>query len=170
MNKIKIRLAKKGDEKAIDQMTKLADKKKFWPYIGLYKYDKKQYQELKEEIKNPNNGATHFVALDENNQELLGFFSYFFNPKTRIKHKIKFTWKIHPNHTKKGVGTKLLDYTLKYAKKKGFKKAVAEIVVKNKGSLKLALKFDFKIEGLITNSFLADGNKLEDCYFVSKDL
>ncbi len=170
MKSLQIRLAKPGDEKAINQMTKLADQKKVWPYIGLYKYDKKDYQALKEQIKNPNNGATHFVAIDKNNQELLGLFSYFFTPKTRVKHKIKFTWKIHPNHTKKGVGTKLLDYTLKYAKKKGFKKAVAEIVIENQVSLKLALKFNFKIEGLITNSFLADNNKLKDCYFVSKDL
>lgn len=170
MSNIKIRLAKSGDEKAINQMTKLAHQKKVWPYIGLFKYDQKQYQELKKQIKNPNNGATHFLAVDRKSDEILGFFSYFFIPKTRTRHKVKFTWKIHPNHFGKGVGTKLLDYTLKYAKKKGFKKAEAFIVLDNNASLKLALKYGFKIEGLLTNYFLTDDNKLKDVYLVTKDL
>lgn len=170
MNDIIIRPAKIGDEKQINQMTKLADRKKIWPYIGLYKYDKELLEELKKQIKNPKSGASHFVAESKNDKKLVGFFSYFFTPKTRERHKIKFTWKVHPNYTGKGVGSKLLEYTLKDAKNKGFKKATAEIVVKNKASLRLAIKYDFKIEGLITNAFLADNNKLEDCYYVSKDL
>ncbi len=170
MNQIIIRPAKLGDEKQINQMTKLAHRKKVWPYIGLYKYDKEFLVDLKKQIKNPHLGSTHFVAIDDKNDKIIGFFSYFFSPKTRVRHKIKFTWKIHPDHFYKGIGAKLLEYTLKDAKNKGFKKAVAEIVVENQASLRLALKYGFKIEGLITNSFLTDDNKLRDCYFVSKDL
>ncbi len=170
MNHIIIRPAKLGDEKQINQITKLADKRKVWPYIGLYKYDKELFKNLKKQIKNPKLGASHFVAVNKKDGNILGFFSYFFEPKTRVRHKIKFTWKIHPDHFYKGIGTKLLEYTLKDAKKKGFKKAVAEIVAENQTSLKLALKFNFRIEGLITNSFITDDNKLKDCYFVSKDL
>jgi len=170
MNNITIRPAKTGDEKQINQMTKLAHRKKVWPYIALYKYDKEFFNDLKKQIKNPKLGASHFVAVNEKEENIIAFFSYFFEPKTRVKHKIKFTWKVHPNHFSQGIGAKLLEYTLKDAKKKGFKKATAEIVVKNRASIKLALKYGFKIEGLMTNYFLADNNKLEDCYFVSKDL
>ncbi len=170
MNNIIIRPAKIGDEQQINQMTKLAHRKKVWPYIGLYKYDKDTFDALKKEIKKPHLGSSHFVAENENDGKIVGFFSYFFSPKTRAKHKIKFTWKIHPDYFNKGIGAKLLEYTLKDAKSKGFKKATAEIVTKNQASIKLALKYNFKIEGLITNSFLSDNNKLEDCYFVSKDL
>ncbi len=170
MNHIVIRPAKMGDEKQINQITKLAHKRKAWPYIGLYKYDKKLFKALKEQIKNPKLGASHFVAVNKEDGNILGFFSYFFKPNTRVRHKIKFTWKIHPDHFSKGIGAKLLEYTLKDSKKKGFKKAVAEIVLENQASLKLALKFNFKIEGLITNSFLTDDNKLKDCYIVGRDL
>ncbi len=170
MNHIIIRPAKLGDEKQINQITKLAHKRKVWPYIGLYKYDKEQIKTLKEQIRNPKLGASHFVAISKEDGNILGFFSYFFELKTRFRHKIKFTWKVHPDHFSKGIGAKLLEYTLKDAKKKGFKKATAEIVIDNQASLKLALKFNFKIEGLITNYFLTDNNKLKDCYFVSKDL
>lgn len=168
MNEITIRPAKLGDEKKINQITKLAHRKKAWPYIGLFKYDDELLEKLKHEIRNPHLGASHFVA--ENDGKILGFFSYFFKPKTRVRHKIKFTWKVHPNYLSQGIGTKLLEYTLKDAKNKGFKKATAEIVVKNVASIKLALNYGFKIEGLITKSFLTDNKKLEDSYFVSKDL
>jgi L-amino acid N-acyltransferase YncA len=170
MNNLTIRPAKLGDEKQINQMTKLAHRKKVWPYIGLYKYDREFLSNLKKQIKNPQHGASHFVAINEKDRKIIGFFSYFFEPKTRVRHKICFTWKIHPDHFYKGIGAKLLEYTLKDAKKKGFKKAVAFIVLKNKASIKLALKYGFKIEGLITNYFLTDDNRLEDCYFVGKDL
>ena len=170
MNQLIIKPAKLGDEKAINKMTKLAYKRKVWPYIGLFKYDDDLLKKLKFQIKNPNLGASHFVAVDKKTKELYGFFSYFFEPKTRVRHKIKFTWKIHPNHFGKGIGSKLLEYTLKDAKKKGFKKAEAFIVLDNIASIKLALKFGFRIEGLIKNYFLTDENKLKDCYFLGKDL
>ncbi len=170
MKNYKIRPAKAGDELLIKKMTKLAHNKKAWPYIGLFKYDKGKWQELKEQIRRPQNGARHFLAIDDKNKEVYGFFTYFFSPNTRLRHKIKYTWKIHPDHTQKGIGSALLSYTLKDAKKRGFKKATAEIVIQNIGSLKLALKFGFKIEGLSTKSFLNDNGKLEDAYLVTKDL
>lgn len=170
MNNYKIRAAKAGDEILIKKMTQLAHKKKAWPFVGLFEYDKKKWLILKEEIKNPQNGARHFLAIDDKNKEIYGLFTYFFEPNTRIRHKIKYTWKIHPEHTGKGVGSALLDYSLKDAKKRGFKKAIAEIVVQNIGSLKLALKFGFKVQGLSTNAFLNDNGKLEDSYLLTKDL
>ncbi len=170
MANYKIRPAKAGDELLIKEMTKLAYSQKAWPYVGLFEYDKQKWLELKEQIKKPQNGARHFLAIDDEKKELYGLFTYFFSPNTRVRHKIKYTWKIHPNHTREGVGSALLEFSLKDAKQRGFKKAIAEIVVQNIGSLKLALKFGFKVEGLNTKSFLNDNGKLEDAYLVAKDL
>jgi L-amino acid N-acyltransferase YncA len=169
MTKINIRKAKLDDIKDIVKMTNLAHREKAWPYIGLYKYDQKKLKNLKREIREKNSGANHFVARDEDNN-LLGLFTYFYKKNTRLKHRVKFTWKIHPHHTKKGIGTKLLKYTLKDAKKRGFKKAIAEVVVENKASLKLALKYNFRIEGLVTKSFLSDDKKMKDAYLIGREL
>jgi len=139
MTNYKIRPAKAGDEFLIKTMTQLAHKKKAWPYIGLFEYDQKKWLALKEQIKNPQSGARHFVAINDKEKEIYGLFTYFFEPNTRIRHKIKYTWKIHPEHTGQGIGNALLNYTLKDAKKRGFKKAIAEIVVDNIASLRRCL-------------------------------
>ena len=70
----------------------------------------------------------------------------------------------------KGVGTKLLRTALQFAKKKGFKRAEAEMAIKNKGSVKLAKKLGFKIEGTKKKALLTDDGKYIDTYIVGKIL
>lgn len=77
---------------------------------------------------------------------------------------------IHPDFTGQRLGTKLLNFALEDAKKKGFKRAEAEMAVKNIGSWKMALKCGFKIEGTKKKALLTDDEKYIDTYIVGKIL
>ena len=79
-------------------------------------------------------------------------------------------WGVHPEYQGKGIGTKLLKESLKYAKKKGFKRAEAEMAIENKGSWKMALKNGFKIEGKKEKALLTDDGRYIDTYIVGRIL
>lgn len=57
---------------------------------------------------------------------------------------------------------------LEFAKKKGFKRAEAEMAIKNKSSWKLAKKCGFKIEGIKKKALLTDDGRYIDTYVVGK--
>jgi RimJ/RimL family protein N-acetyltransferase len=167
---IQIRKAKLGNEIGISQMVKAGLKKNTWLYTGTNKYTKKKLENLRNSLSAKNSTSRHFIAVDSKTKKIVGSISYEFRKVGRIRHRIDFGWGVHPDYTGQGIGTNLLNFALNDVKKKGFKRAEAEMAIKNIGSWKMALKCGFKIEGTKKKALLTDDNEYIDTYIVGKIL
>jgi len=168
MNDIVIRKAKKGDETGIARMIKEAIKKKAWPYTGMVKYTKQKFHSLKKLLASKSKTVIIFVAEDRVNKRIAGNSNYSFQKSGRLRHRVDIGWMVHPDYMRKGIGTRLLNAVLEDAKKKGYKRAEAEVAVENKASLKLAKKYCFKIEGRKRKALLLDDERMVDTYVFGK--
>ncbi len=165
---ITIRRAKPGDEKAIAEMINLGIKRKNWQYTGTNKpCSKEKIKEMRKAYL-PGSNNVVFVALDKN--KIVGSTAFRFKKHGRMRHRVDCGWGVHPDYQGRGVATKLLKASLAFAKKKGFKRAEAEVAVENTASIKLAKKLGFKIEGRKKKALLTDDGRYIDTVIVGKIL
>jgi RimJ/RimL family protein N-acetyltransferase len=168
---ILIRKGKLGDEIGMAQVAKEGFKRKNWLYTGSNASIKKnKTKNLRKTISSKNPDHYVFVAIDKNTGKLVGSVMASFKKSGRIRHRIDLGWGLHPDYQGKGIGTSLLKEILKYAKKKGFKRAEAEMAIENKASWKMALKCGFKIEGKKNKAMITDDKRYIDTYIVGKIL
>jgi len=165
-----IRKFRKGDGKGRAEIVNEGIRIRNWKYTGRNKLLSKKDIEKAKEDSSKKKGEICFVAIDKEKNKIVGSTEFFFKKNGRTRHRVDLGWGIHPDYQKKGVGTKLLRTALQFAKKKGFKRAEAEMAIKNKGSVKLAKKLGFKIEGTKKKALLTDDGKYIDTYIVGKIL
>lgn len=164
---IKIRKARLGDEIGISKIFIDGLKRNTWNYTGINKYTNKKLEDLRKSLSSKKN-IKYFIAIDSKTDKIIGSVSYDFRKVGRLRHRIDLHWGVHPDFSGQGIGTKLLNFALDDANKKGFKRAEAEVAVKNNGSVKMALKCGFKIEGTKKKALLTDDGKYIDTYIVGK--
>ncbi len=162
------RKAKAGDEDDVAKMFKLGLKRGLFKYTGTSKYTKEKYLKLKKTLKNPPPNHVMIVAYDKAEQRVVGMADFKHSTKGRLKHRADMGWSVHPNYHKQGIGTALLKELVKAAKKKGLKRLEAEIAVKNIGSLKIAEKNGFKIEGRKKRGLVLDNGRYCDTVIVGR--
>lgn len=167
---IVIRKAKLGDEQGIVNLMKEGLRRKNWLYTGANHVSKDRLEKVKKQLSTKLNERYSFVAIDRKTGKIVGLTHASFKRSGRTRHRIDCGWSLHPDYQGKGIGTKMLNYMLDYAKKKGFKRAEAEMAIVNKASWKLALKCGFKIEGTKKKALLTDDGKYVDTYIVGKIL
>ena len=152
-------------------MTKVGFETKNWVYTGSnLAPDKEKIEKMRKDFADKNQDTFSFIAIDKKNKKIVGSMMSSFKKNGRLRHRIGMGWGIHPDYQGKGIGTKLLKESLRYAKKKGFKRAEAEMAIENKGSWKLALKNGFKIEGEKKKALLTDDGRYVDTYLVGRML
>jgi len=166
-NSIIIRKAKAGDENGIGEMVKEGLARKIFIYTGRNKYDPKKIKKMRKQILSQK-GEINIVAVDKEKNKVVGHVHGTYKTSGRIRHRIDFGWQVHPDYQGRGIGTRLLESVLKEAKKRGLKKALAETVVLNKPSIRIAKKCGFKIEGKIKNGLLMDNGKFVDTYILGR--
>ena len=164
-----IRKAKPGDEIGIAKMREKS--KKNWVYTGSNDVpDKKKLAKWRKSFSDKNAESFSFVAMDTDSNKLVGSTISSFRAKGRLRHRIDMGWGLLPGYQGKGIGTKLLKESLRFAKQKGFKRAEAEAAIENIASIKLAKKCGFKIEGKREKGLLLDNGKYVDTYIFGKVL
>lgn len=164
---ILIRRARLGDENGLYEVAKEGVKKN-WLYTGKNMdslADSKKYRKIFSE-KPPSSYI--FIAVEKSSRKILGSVSFGFKRISRIRHVAGFGWGMHPNHQGRGIGTALLKEAIAYAKKKGFRRAEAEVAVENMASLKIAKRCGFKIEGRKKKALLTDDGRYIDTYVMGK--
>jgi RimJ/RimL family protein N-acetyltransferase len=168
---ILIRKAKPGDEIGIAKMKKEGFKRKNWNYTGSNDLpDKKKLEKMRKSFSDKKAESFSFVAIDTKQHKIIGSISSSFRKKGRLRHRIDMGWGVHPDYQGKGIGTKLLRESLKFAKQKGFKRAEAEAATENIASVKIAKKCGFKIDGKREKGLLLDNGKYVDTYIFGKIL
>ncbi|MEK6848576.1 MAG: GNAT family N-acetyltransferase [Nanoarchaeota archaeon] len=169
MNDILIRKAKPGDEIGIAQIRKEGLIRKNWLYTGGNKApSKEKIKKMRKDLSTKNPENICLVAVDKSREKIIGSIFGGFKKDGRLRHRIELGWGVHPDYQGRGIGTRLLETMLQQAKKKGFKRAEAEMAIENIASWKLALKFGFKIEGVKKRALLTDDNRYIDTYIVGK--
>lgn len=164
-----IRKAKKGDGKGWVDMWNEGIKRKFFVYNSgnilrtrkdIYRANKKYSEKTK----------NNFVFLAFDGDKVVGACGATASTKGRLRHRIDLGWTVHPDYTGQGIASQLLDATLKEAKKRGFRRAEAEVAVENIPSVKLAKKLGFSVEGIKKKGLLLDNGKYVDTYIFGKIL
>lgn len=165
-----IRKATAKDAKGIMEMIKEGLKRKNWIYTGSNHAGKKREEKIRKGMKAKKPDSYSFIAIDKKNNKVVGSTTVSFKRNGRLRHRIDMGWGVHPDYQGKGIATRLVNEALKFAKKKGFKRAEAEMAIENIGSWKLAKKCGFKIEGTKKKALLTDDERYIDTYMVGKIL
>jgi putative acetyltransferase len=169
--RIVIRKAKPGDEKGIAENFKEGLERGFYCYTGSNKpFDKKKIVKMRKSIAKPERNECSVVAVDKDTCKIVGSALFSGKKEGRLSHRIEFGWGVHPDYAGKGIGTKMVKFLLKEAKKRGFKKAHAETAVENKASIRLAKKCGFCIEGKRKAGLKCDDGGYVDTYIFGKVL
>jgi len=169
--KIIIRKAKPGDEVGIAEMRQEGFKRKNWNYTGSNDLpDKKRLEKWRKSFSDKKAESFSFVAVDTEQDKIVGLAISSFKNRGRLRHRIDIGWGVHPDYQGKGIGTRILKESLKFAKQRGFKRAEAEAAIENIVSLKLAKKCGFKIDGKREKGLLLDNGKYVDTYTFGKIL
>lgn len=169
--KIEIRKAMPKDVKGIAEIFKDGLKRKNFVYTGTNEpFSKERLKKWKKILIQRNTEGYIFVAIDKEKDKIIGSTSFHFKKIGRTRHRIDFGWVVHPDYQRKGIATNLIKTALEFAKKKGFKKAEAELAVENESSKRLSKKLGFKIEGRKKRGLLLDNGKYVDTYIVGKVL
>jgi ribosomal-protein-alanine N-acetyltransferase len=166
-----IRKARKGDEKGIAESFNEGFKRGFNNYTGSNKpFDKKKIRKIEKSIREKKKNEFSYVAVDSETRKIVGSSIFFGRGKGRTRHRGEIGWGVHPDYMEKSIATRLVNEILKEAKRKGFKRAEAEAAVVNIGSVKLAKKTGFKIEGRRKAGLLLDNGKYADTWLFGKIL
>lgn len=170
-NNILIRRAKPGDEIGLAEVRREGIGRKNWLYTGGNEVpNKKKIAKMRKQFSEKNGESFCFVAFDKKNKKLVGSIFSSFRKSGRLRHRIDIGWGVHPDYQGQGIGTALLRECIDHAKKKGFKRAEAEMAIENKASWKLALKCGFEIEGTKKKALLTDDGRYIDTYIVGREL
>ena len=167
---ITIRKAKKGDEIGMSKVWRDGFKRKTFIYTGSTRFSNNRMKKLGKTLSSKNPDSIYFVAVDKLKQKIVAHIGYHFKKSGRDRHVIDLGWIVHPDYEGQGIGSKMLKSILEDAKKRGFKRAEAEMAIKNIGSWKIALKNGFKIEGIKKKALLTDDGEYIGTYIVGKIL
>lgn len=169
--KIIIRKAKKEDVKGIAESFNYGLKRGFNKYTGSNQpFDKEKIEKIKKDLSKYNKHLCSYVAVNKETGKIIGSCNFKGKEKGRLRHRVDCGWGVHPDYAGKGIGTKLVKTLLNEAGKRGFRRIEAEVYVKNKGSIKLAKKLGFRIEGRKKYGLLLDNGKYTDTYIFGKIL
>ena len=140
---MEIRTANKKDALKLDELlSKLID------YEGL-KYDPNTnpYIKIEQFFERRIGIGENYILVAEDNGEMIGFLSADSNMngiKLNKETKIQFLY-IEEKYRNQGVGTKLMDSYLKYAKEQGVKYVAVNHYLANEEGEKLYKKFGFEV-------------------------
>ena len=130
----------------------------------------KKVSEWAKKVAAKNKNEIWFVAIDTNTNRPVGSCSFNAKETGRTRHRGEIGWFVHFNYWGRGIATKLVRAVLKEAKRRGFKKAMAEVAITNIASVRLAKRCGFKIEGRIKDGLLLDNGRYIATYMVGKNL
>ncbi|ABS59998.1 MULTISPECIES: GNAT family N-acetyltransferase [Fervidobacterium] len=126
------------------------------------------FDKMKSWIENWKDNPTKLFAVVEYEGEIVGqLWCWFIDNKIKLSHIVEFGLEIVSEHQNKGLGTKLCEIAVKWAKSKGAKRLQAETLEKNIPMRKILENFEFELEGKMV-AYLKNGDKFEDVVIYGK--
>ncbi len=116
---------------------------------------------VKDRIKwfKDHNPKKHPIYVAEEEKKIVGWVSLSQYRKKReaLRYSAEISYYIHHDYQGQGIGTKLVDFSIKQSKKLGIKNLIAIILEKNIRSIKLLKKFNFEQWGYLPKVADFDG-------------
>jgi RimJ/RimL family protein N-acetyltransferase len=135
----------------IDGETEYMDREKGEAYI-----DETGFKQL---IKIDTESTHNLFLVCEVNGRIVGFSRCEGNPLKRMSHKVEFGVCVLKGFWGYGIGTKLLEETIKWADTNEIKKITLNVLEINEKAIMLYKKYGFEEEGVLKkDKLLADGN------------
>jgi RimJ/RimL family protein N-acetyltransferase len=168
---IEIRLARSKDAAGIVTHWNENFKRGFSKYTGTNRSRNKiDARQLSKSLALKKKNDFVFIAIDRKAKKVIGTSNFSARDKGRTRHRGGMGWEINYRYARLGIGTALVKAILEEAKRRGFKKAQAEVAVENTASLKLAKNCGFRIEGRRKIGMLLDDGRYVDTYTFGKVL
>lgn len=116
-----------------------------------------------EKLKSQDSPNQLFVA--EVNDDLVGFIALMGTKLNKKSHIKEVAMGIVKDHSGKGLGGKLIEHAIDFARKDQIKRLELTVIIENKNAIKLYKKMGFIKEGTKKNSVFIDGKYIdEDIY------
>jgi RimJ/RimL family protein N-acetyltransferase len=136
------------------------------PYLGSNLQGHERRKENWKKIKNTN---AFFILSYRVGNTCVGTISVS-QGKGRMSHNGYLGYAVHPDYHRQGIGSALMKAIIPKSKEKAFERLELECVPKNKGSVRLAEKFGFVLEGRKRKAFKTDDGKYLDLLVYGKIL
>lgn len=121
-------------------------------------------EEEKKFIEDHHQADNQIFLVAEVNQEIIGLMNVCASRKSRLRHIADFGISIKKDYWSKGIGSKMMEAMLEWARDKGIiRKINLTVNTDNKVAIALYKKYGFKIEGTIRRHSLING-KFYDSY------
>ncbi len=99
-------------------------------------------------IKILNNNPNSLLLIAKLNSAIIGFLFFISNSKKKASHTGEFGVSVHPDHQGQGVGKRLIETLLQWARKNSqIEKVVLQVFATNKKAIELYKKIGFIEEG-----------------------
>ncbi|QVK17454.1 GNAT family N-acetyltransferase [Mycoplasmatota bacterium] len=160
---MKIRIAKKEDAEEIIHLVKKVIKEVDYFPLEAEDFDFTVEAEI-EFIEN-----TELFLVCEINGDLVGSSTLIRGKYKKTAHTALFGITILNEYTNSGIGTQILNYMIKHAKKNGIERIELEVFEKNISALKLYRKFGFEVDGKKEN-YIKTNKGYHNLLIMSKSL
>jgi len=124
---------------------------------------KTSVDEMKSNILNIT-ASNSLLLVAQDDGRIVGFLSAERGFAKRIKHSAYVVVGVLKDYQGKGVGTKLLQELIDWAKSNNITRLELTVMVNNESAINLYKKMGFKIEGLKEKSLIVDGKYVDEYY------
>lgn len=166
---VSIRLARKGDAEEFVDSWNESFRTGHLRYTATRHRDRSSIKRFEDRFSKNKRNAFSFVAVT-NTGTIVGSCGLDARERGRTRHRGELGWVVHHDYVGRGIATRLLRAVLREAKRRGFKRVEAEVVVENRASVRLARKFEFHLEGRRKAGILLDSGRYLDTYLFGKTL
>jgi len=126
-------------------------------------------EETKQYLPDSVHSKDKLCAVAKIDDRIVGQLAFSGYTKPEYTHGGKFGMSVHPNHWRKGVGTRLLSYLELWAGKNSFEKIELEVWSNNSGAISLYNKNGYSVEGCRKNAIKTKG-QIHDVILMGKIL
>ncbi|MBM6619329.1 GNAT family N-acetyltransferase [Bacillus suaedaesalsae] len=105
------------------------------------------------------------ILVAEHIDKIVGFIALFGNKNLRNKHSAYIVIGILQDYTGKGLGTKLFEQGILWAKAQNFHRLELTVMVHNKSGIALYEKMGFQREGIKKHSLKVNGQWVDEYYY-----
>ena len=112
-------------------------------------------------------GTAYPMFVYTEDQKVVGWLSLgaYREGRAALRHSVEVSYYIHSSYQRKGIGSSLLEYALTACRELNYKVALAIIIDKNVGSIRLMEKFGFEQWGYLPGVADYDGVECGQVYY-----
>jgi phosphinothricin acetyltransferase len=106
------------------------------------------------------------LVWDENSQVIAWFsFSPYRKGRPALQSTAEISYYVHTGHHNRGIGSRMMEYALELAPRKGFKNLIAILLDPNTASISLLKKYGFELWGDMPSIAEIDGGQYNHQYY-----